>query len=63
MNKHEKKEIKKMKVMIDSFGEIAKICSEKSILLYKDPSQEAEKRYCQILDIIQATNDFLKKMG
>lgn len=63
MNKHEKKEIKKMKILIESFGEIAKICSEKSVLLYVDPKQEAENRYCQILDIVQATNDFLIKMG
>lgn len=63
MNKKERKEVKKMQIMIESFGDIAKIVGDKSVLLYVDPDQEAVNRYNQILDIVQATNDFIMKIG
>lgn len=63
MNRKERKEVKKMQIMIESFGDIAKIVGDKSVMLYVDPDQEAVNRYYQILDIVQATNDIIMKIG
>lgn len=63
MNRKKRKEIKKMQIMIESFGEIAKIVGDKSVMLYVDPDQEAVNRYNQILDLVQATNDIIIKIG
>lgn len=59
MKKNEKREIQNMKLMVEGFGEIAKIC-EPTILDLPFPEIEYQDRYNKILDILQYVIDNLK---
>lgn len=59
MNKHERKELKNMKLMVEGFREIAKIC-EPTILDFPFPEVAIQERYDMILEILQFVNDNLK---
>lgn len=57
MNKKERKEIQNMKLMVEGFGEITKICCSGSVL---DDPEGYEGRYNKIIEILQYVEDNLK---
>lgn len=59
MNKKERKEIQNMKLMVEGFSEIAKICTP-TVVDLPFLEVEIEDRYNQILNILQYVNDNLK---
>lgn len=60
MNKKERKEVYNMKLMVEGFGEIAKICEPTIFMDIPFPEVEIKERYYKILDILQYVTDNLK---